>query len=383
MTTMTPTTTVPKLKQDTRAPYNFRLVWAEKLANGKWATRTETTHTRHRAEAEAFRRRYISATLKLDTGTGAGAEDTEAVLAALIDGYLHDLERRGAGRSDRVSLPKIRDGELGHLFPRELSADVLNAWARTRKVSTGALRRDLQSLKAVLNWAVRTRQLGADDRPHIALPPPGPPRDVWLNEADEQRLWDLAAKDTETVGWSTGRGNRVGPGSRLRDTGLLSMGGAFICLALGTGARREAISDLTWDRVDLSSLTIDFRKPGRRETKKKRVVAPINSRLLPVLQRLKHEWETHRHGIGLKVIDGHAWPRKGVFRILRQGGGFGPEVTPHVFRHTFITLNLRAGVSIWDVSKLAGVSVTVLAKHYAHHAQDARLMAEANKRFAA
>jgi integrase len=56
------------------------------------------------------------------------------------------------------------------------------------------------------------------------------------------------------------------------------------------------------------------------------------------------------------------------------------DVTPHVLRHTRITLLLRAGVSVWDVSGLVGASPDVIQKVYGHHAADDRLRAQANRR---
>lgn len=346
------------------------LTFAEKLPDNRgWATRTVSTHTSVRAEAEGFRRRWISGNAVLDSGQ---RDKDDYLLADLIDGYLADLEQRGAGRSEHKALPNIAKGELGALYPAQLTQDVILTWGRRRKVSNGSLRRDLSSIRAMLNWGVRTGKLKAENVPHITLPPAGPARDVWLDEVSEQRLWDIAANDVET---GIGRGSG-------RATGTLTLGGMFICLALGTGARREAIGDLTWDRVDLARRQIDFRKPERRVTKKQRVVVPINDRLLVVLTRFKDEWETVRHGIDPRVIPCEEdYPRRRVTKILRENGF--SHITPHVFRHTFITLNLRAGVSIWDVSKLAGVSPVVLDKHYAHHVPDSRMLAQANRRFAA
>lgn len=332
--------------------------WAEKdETTGQWHTRTETTHTSVRAEAEALRRRRASAMLRLT----ASDPDSDATLATLIASYLAEAEQRGVGATQRDILRKAADSGLGGLFPRELTPEVLSVWRDQRGVSDGTLRRDLGAIKAVLNWAEENKKLKLEDKPHIKLPPLPKPRDVWLNERDEQRLWDIASQDTD------------------RRTGhKLSRGGAFVCIALGTGARREAITDLTWDRIDLKRRVIDFRMPGRRETKKVRVVAPINSRLLVVLQKMHAEWDQFTQ----QVIPGDGWPAKQVEKLL-WANGFDRSITPHVFRHTFITLSLRAGVPIWDVSRLAGVSPVILTKHYAHHVQDDYLLAQADKRFAA
>ena len=46
----------------------------------------------------------------------------------------------------------------------------------------------------------------------------------------------------------------------------------FIIIAMTTGARKGAVLDLTWDRVDMDGGVIDFHNPEMFITKKKRSV---------------------------------------------------------------------------------------------------------------
>jgi integrase len=50
-------------------------------------------------------------------------------------------------------------------------------------------------------------------------------------------------------------------------------------------------------------------------------------------------------------------------------------------RHTFITLALRAGTSLFEVSQLVGDTYATLEAHYAHHQADSALDRAANRRF--
>jgi integrase len=140
----------------------------------------------------------------------------------------------------------------------------------------------------------------------------------------------------------------------------------FIRIGLGTGARHEAILDLTWDRVDLEKGLIDFRDPDKAETKKRRPHAPINDRLLRLLRAAR------RVSNGDHVIMHRGGPIKRIGDAFREACRRADlkDVTPHTLKHTYITWLLREGVSIWDVAGLTNTTVTTIEKHYGHHAKD-------------
>jgi integrase len=55
-------------------------------------------------------------------------------------------------------------------------------------------------------------------------------------------------------------------------------------------------------------------------------------------------------------------------------------VSPHVLRHTFITLGLRSGMSVWDVAGIAGASPITVQRVYGHHSADDRARALLDRR---
>ena len=77
--------------------------------------------------------------------------------------------------------------------------------------------------------------------PFIWMPPASDPRDVRLTREQAARF--IAACDA--------------PHLRL-----------FVVLALTTGARKEALLDLTWDRVDFDARRINLKDPARPKTAK-------------------------------------------------------------------------------------------------------------------
>ena len=158
--------------------------------------------------------------------------------------------------------------------------------------------------------------------------------------------------------------------------------GLFVAIGLDTGARHEAIMGLTWERVDLERGLINFRDPKMRETKKRRVSSAHHSkRLAPVIElarldapRPARGWRADWAGVRLRH-DPRAlvWVPAGVSRQWAW-------VSPHVLRHTFITLGLRSGMSVWDVAGIAGASPTMVQQTYGHHSTDERARALLDRR---
>jgi integrase len=47
--------------------------------------------------------------------------------------------------------------------------------------------------------------------------------------------------------------------------------------------------------------------------------------------------------------------------------GLGPDVTPHVLRHSRATWLLQGGVDPWQISGHLGMTIATLTKTYGHH----------------
>jgi integrase len=52
--------------------------------------------------------------------------------------------------------------------------------------------------------------------------------------------------------------------------------------------------------------------------------------------------------------------------------GIEPLRQPYDLRHTYATFALRAGVSIFDLSRFMGASLAMIDRHYGHLARDGR-----------
>lgn len=234
---------------------------------------------------------------------------------------------------------------MGALAPVEITPEIIQEYRTEHRgeVTDGTVRRELGALVAVLNWAQEKRLVAGAEVPIVTLPPASRARDVWLDEREESELYALA------LGHSLGR-ERL---SRLT---------RFVALALDTAARKAAIEGLTWDRVDLGVGLIDFRDPGVKLTRKRRVPIPVATRLRPVLERAWHE------RTGDYVLD-HAGNIRKTWETFLSGTRW-PDLHIHDLRRTWATLAARRGVALWQIAGVLGDTVEAVGAHYAHHAPD-------------
>ena len=150
--------------------------------------------------------------------------------------------------------------------------------------------------------------------PYFEVGPASPPREKYMTKEEQGRLLGAMSGHTHL----------------------------FTMLGLDTGARRNAILELTWDRVDFGRGMIDYRIPGRPETKKRRAVVPMTNRLRSALVYTRGgattdrviEWE------GKPVGD----PRRAFTKAAKRVGL--AWVTPHVLRHTCASMLAQAGVDV-------------------------------------
>jgi integrase len=70
-------------------------------------------------------------------------------------------------------------------------------------------------------------------------------------------------------------------------------------------------------------------------------------------------------------IDIHNF-RSRHWRPAQRAVGIDPLRRPYDLRHTFATFALRAGVSIFDLSRYMGASLSMIDRHYGHLARDGR-----------
>jgi integrase len=127
----------------------------------------------------------------------------------------------------------------------------------------------------------------------------------------------------------------------------------FIVLAIYTGQRKGAILDLTWDRVDFETKTIDFNNPdiALPSRRKGRAFMPMPRQIEGFLNDRRQDsgYVVSRNGGKMYDIYG-SW-----HEMVHNSGVIRPkEVTPHVLRHSVATHLARKGISMDEIADLLG-----------------------------
>lgn len=309
---------------------NWYVQWFEGGRSRRVSTRTSSDD-----EGEAFLAAFRLA--------GDAEPVADLTIPQLLDWYW-ESHAKGLMRPDSASLAiRYLKAGFGSTAALSLTLDMQETYRDLRRAAGAgdeSIRRDLSVLSAALKRAVKRKRLAFC--PPIFTMTPNAPRERWLTRDEVAGLF------------------RALRGKRQRHVLL------FCRLALYTGARTGAILDLTWDRVDFGSGLIDFRKPGRRVTKKRRTVAPMTRKLR---RMLAHE---SRRTNAKHVI---TWAGERIDRVAKAANEGAKRAgvkgfSPHVLRHTFASWAVQRRVSIYTVGKALGQTVASTTERYAKLAPD-------------
>lgn len=260
--------------------------------------------------------------------------------------WLADREKDGLSNDIYRANWKALEPHFGSRAPALITADDCRGYSKSRFSlgrSPWTVNTELSRLNACLKWSVKTKLIGLADRPYIWMPSRGKGRQRVLTFAEAEALI-LGAGDFHVY--------------------------LFILLAIMTGARKMAILDLTWDRVDFERGTIQYdedeeRDPMSKRWRKGRATVPMGAVLERELRRAQSAKQTQHvieHG-GRRLGDikngfANAAMRAGLGRwIAHPKTGeptFKPDVTPHTIRHSVSTWLRENGVKVEDRAQLLG-----------------------------
>lgn len=295
------------------------------------------------------------------------------------------IERLGNLRWDQLTQTHVDDYAKQHPADRRWTDHPGKRAPSNKTISPSTVDKDLRMLRAALNSAHAARHIPGEVRFRINVTA-APPKEVWLTELEVRRL--LAACDPKRRTDPDGN-----PIQRWSDREHLY---TFILLSIASAARKEAVLELTWDRVHLTpdsdlkgekivdlatkkvagTSYIDF---GEGSGNKKRPKMPIgnNFRLVWQLVTMRPAPSTQDpHDIDLtenRVITFNGKPvkdvKKGIATLVKECG-IDKKVTPHTFKHTAVTWMVQKGIPFSTISDLTNTSEKILRKYYSHHRPD-------------
>ena len=154
--------------------------------------------------------------------------------------------------------------------------------------------------------------------------------------------------------------------------------GPMVVFGAATGLRPAELAALEQRDVDRSVGVVYVRRQlvrrQVRPTKTRRSVrsVPLQSIALEALDQLPELespllFPAPRGG----YIDLHNF-RAREWRPAQLAAGVEPIRRPYDLRHTYATFALRAGISIFDLSRFMGASLAMIDRHYGHLARDGR-----------
>lgn len=203
---------------------------------------------------------------------------------------------------------------FGYLSTQHITRKTCRDYIKSRGVSNSTIRNELAVLRCAVNYH------DAHNQSIFEFPPTTPAKDHYLTKADYCALLSSCESHHQRL---------------------------FIVMGLHTGARSNAILDLTWKQVDFNRLTINFIKGDHKN--KRRSIIPINDILLEFLQEAYEastcDYVVEYGGGQIKSI------RKGFSQTAKRAGIYA---TPHMLRHTCAMVIAESGRAMQEVSQYLG-----------------------------
>lgn len=305
-----------------------------------------------------------------------GRDPDQIKIADVVNVYLKDVAPNHAAPAETASRLTAVLQFFGERVVGEINGKLCREFVAGEKTeATG--RRKLEDLRSALN---HYRKEGyCTSVPAVVLPPKPTARERWLTRDEAAALirtaWRMRQK------WKGQESDRRTGRHIAR----------FILVGLYTGTRSAAICSAATRPtpghgfVDYERGIFYRRAPGVRETRKRQPPVKLPERLLAHMRRWRRcelEVKTKRRSksanIGRRISEDFVieWNGKAVgsiakaFRSVRDGAGLGPDVTPHVLRHTAATWLMQAGTDPWAAAGFLGMTVDVLIDTYGHHHPD-------------
>ena len=184
----------------------------------------------------------------------------------------------------------------------------------------------------------------------------------------------------------------------LNDPDIDASSRIALTLMLMLGLRSGEARGLRWIDIDFKNSIVSIEKNvgetfnglalTELKTKRSRRKLPLSPILYDILMEHKKWQNEYSRALGSLWQDngvicpnltgglmGKAVPNKAVKRILKEKKELPRKLHAHSMRHSFISLLISNGVDIVNVAALAGDTIEIISKHYAHSFAERRAAA--------
>lgn len=268
-------------------------------------------------------------------------QNQKTTVGAVVRAYIADRKLEGRAWKKLESQWQPMKPHFDDLQPADLATAILvqgetrtrcHAYAVARssaKIARDTIHSELSMLRTAMRWAAKR---GKIDPVHVWVSSPGKPRENALTEDQLLRL----------------------VGAILEAPLHIKL---LMLIAWTTGARRRAILELTWDRVDLEARTIDFHVNEARSIldtshKKGRSISYMGEGLRRELIAAKEYARTPF------VVEFRAKPikdpKEGVRKVFEAAGISGKYIGLHALRRTLATAAADHGIDLKQIQEQLG-----------------------------
>jgi len=210
-----------------------------------------------------------------------------------------------------------------NLRPDQITRELCREYKEMRQKSNGTVLRELSTLRAAIRWNNPATPAVFD------MPPASPPKHDYLTRGEVEKLLQACREPHIAL---------------------------YIVLSIATAARKSALLELTWDRVDFVRGIIDL---GVSQGNKKRAVVPINSSAEKLLESAYRERLTER------VIEFKGKPIKDIktgFKRTVERSNLKKKINPHMLRHTSAVWMAESEIPMSQISQYLGHSNTEITE---------------------
>jgi integrase len=275
-----------------------------------------------RPTAEAEARRWW----KRNTGAAS-------TVGGIVEAYIDAREQAGIASTGRQrDAWKAMESYWAKVEPAMIDDEMARDYVRRRDRSESTTRYELSMLSVALRWAVKQNLI--EKAP-----------EVWRPAAPERGEKHLTPK--EFAKWFA---EVKAEHARL-----------YVEVALVTMARPSAILELTWCQIDWEHGTLNLNPPGRRQTKKRRPIVPLDDEMMALL---KKAYDGAQSEFVIEVGAKKVGSIKKAFQAASKRSGI--HVTPYTLRHTGAVWAAERGTPMAELAQFMGHDDDrTTQKHYA------------------